>query len=137
MYCHQCKKRPWERSTKYFKDNEVQMDNECTHRRSWGRSIMRFKGNEAIPVNFPVKAEPKQRVHRVKPAVKRIEIREDTSWGSSPPFGIHPSLASAEVRFKLKFPPFYSLRFVVFRTNSSALLHRCYMEQRPFLGTGA
>jgi len=38
--------------------------------------MMGIKGHNAIPVNFPVKAEPKQRGQRVKPPVKRIEIRE-------------------------------------------------------------
>jgi len=88
---------------------------------------MRFKGNEAIPVNFPVKAEPKQRVHSVKPAVKRIEIREYTSEGSNLSIGITPSLMFVEVLPKLKFPLYYSLSIANFRTNSWALLHRCYM----------
>ena len=98
------------------------MDNECTHRRSWGRSIMRFKGNEAIPVNFPVKAEPKQRVHKLKPAVKGIEIREYTSEAPNPITGSSCLCLSTDVYFELKFPSGCLLRLLKIFCCLSALL---------------
>jgi len=50
---------------------------------SQGRSIVRFKANEAIPV----KAEPKQRGYRIKAAIQRIEKREYISDASNPTIG--------------------------------------------------
>lgn len=49
--------------------------------------MKRFKKKNALPVNFPARAELEQGAHSVKPPVKRIESRDDKSAGSIPFIG--------------------------------------------------
>ena len=66
---------------------------------------MCIKGHNAIPVNFPVRVEPKQRVQSVNLPAKRIEIREYSVRVRILSIGITCLYLSPEVNLKLKIRP--------------------------------